>query len=73
LKYNGYSKLICATTEAAKLNEKTVYWTLGKTGNPEFAPVIRLLQAWHDADREAAAPTRDTQVDHARFLEIAKF
>ena len=38
---HGMAKL----AKAAKLNEKSLYRTLGKNGNPEFATVIRLLQA----------------------------
>jgi probable addiction module antidote protein len=37
----GMTKL----AKAAKLNEKSLYRTLGKNGNPEFATVMRLLQA----------------------------
>jgi probable addiction module antidote protein len=38
---HGMAKL----AKVAKLNEKTLYRTLGTTGNPEFATVMRLLQA----------------------------
>ena len=39
------SRGVAKLAKAARVNEKTLYRTLGKTGNPEFATVMRLLQA----------------------------
>ena len=39
------SRGMAKIAKTAKLNEKALYRTLGKTGNPEFATVMRLLRA----------------------------
>jgi probable addiction module antidote protein len=41
----AHSRGMAKLAKAARLNEKSLYRTLGKTGNPEFATVMRLLQA----------------------------